>query len=183
MDFKARNPILPRWTYDQLNSLRHPMPYLMPYFGDVIELDAPDRSTIFLAFRGRCDFDEVMIVNYLIEARPDDVMRRAYEAGDINMEDFWDHRGWLIRMETRLVDYDDPPIQYVHPSQMDRESRAKLQSFGDLSPYEHLIKIYTNIVELSKAFGDDTSEYQWRIDELIQNMPPRQGLLTSKKVA
>jgi hypothetical protein len=183
MDYKSRNPTLRHWSYEHLNTLRNPMPYIGPSIADIIELDAPDRSTVFLAFFGIYSLDEEIVTRYLVEAPPGDVMRSAFEAGDVSMEDFWDHRGWLIRMETKILDCEDSVMQYIHPAQMDSESRASLQRYGDQSPYERLIENLKMLVDFYRRRGEDTSEYQRQIQEAIKHMPPRLAPVTLKKIA
>jgi hypothetical protein len=183
MDYKTRYPNIPRWSDEHLNTMRHPMPYTGPCITEIMELEAPDHSAVFLAFFGRCCIDEEMIVWYLVEAPPGDLMRNAFEAGDVTMEDFWDHRGWLIRMETKVMSCEDPVMQYIHPAQMDSESRANLQSYGDQSPYERLIEKLNMLVDFYRSRGEDASEYQRQIQEAKRHMPPRQAIATSKKIA
>jgi hypothetical protein len=110
-------------------------------------------------------------------------MRSAFEAGEVSMEDFWDHRGWLIRMETSVMGDDDPRMQYIHPSQMDSNSRMHLQSYGDQSPYYRLIHKLSHLLEIEQSRGEDTSESQRQINEAIKHMPLRQAPVTSKKIA
>jgi hypothetical protein len=183
MDYKSRNPILPRWSDDHLNTLRHPMPYIGPCIAEIMELDSPDRSAVFLAFSGGYFLDEGIVIKYLVEAPSDDVMRRAFEAGDISMEDFWDHRGWLIRMETRIMSTDDPVMKYIHPAQMDLQSRGILQSYKDRSPYERLIDKLYILVDFYSSLGQDVSEYERQIIEAKRHMPPRPARMTLKKIA
>jgi hypothetical protein len=181
MDYKSRYPKLSGWTNKHLDTLRHPMPYVGPCIAEITELDAPDESTVFLAFFGDFVLDIETIVWYLVEAPPGDVMRSAFEAGEVSMEDFWDHRGWLIRMETSVMGQDDPWMQYIHPSQMDLNSRAHLQSYRDQSPYYRLIHKLSHLLEIEQSRGEDTSESQRQINEAMKQMPPRTASVNLKQ--
>jgi hypothetical protein len=183
MDYKSRNPSLPRWSFDHLNTLRNPMPYIGPCIADIVELDAPDKSSVFLVFFGTSNIDSEIVTRYLVEAPPGETMRQAFEAGEVSMEDFWDHRGWLIRMDRRILSADDPTVTYIHPTQMDSESRANLQSYGDQSPYERLIEKLYILVDFYSSLGQDVSEYHRQIQEAKRHMPPRQAPVTLKKIA
>jgi hypothetical protein len=66
MDYKSRYPKLPCWTNKHLDTLRHPMPYVGPCITEIMELDAPDESTAFLAFFGDFILDTKTIVWYLV---------------------------------------------------------------------------------------------------------------------
>ncbi len=174
MDYKSRNLILPRWSCDHVDTMRNPMPYARSCLTDIMELDAPDRSTTFLVFYGHGLLDEEITFWYLVEAPRDCIMRRAFETGEISMEDFWDHKGWLIQMETILMATSDPVIKYIHPTQMDAASRANLQSLNGRSPYEHMIDRLTSLLKFRKDQGVDISDYQAQIDDVIRHMPHRE---------
>jgi hypothetical protein len=169
MDYRSRFPVIPRWSFEVLNTVRHPLPYVYPGLGGVEEIDAPDGSTIFLSIGisaysvGERDF----LVRYLIEAPPSDLMRASFERGELPMEDFAAHRGWLIRIENEILNEDDCTTSYIHPLQMDKRARDELSELGEVSPYEYLLSKLFRCRNSKKRCNEEYLSFENQIDVVL----------------
>lgn len=173
MDYKARFPKLPRWPHSVLESERHPLPYVHPGFGSIGELDAPDKSATFLTVGTSLIRDQEIIVRYLLEAPIGYPMRTAFENGEVSIEDFADHRGWLIRLQTKIFCYDDLIVSYVHPTQIDSEARQFFKCFEDVGPYQRLLNGLVSIRNIHKKIGEEYESYDKEIQELLETYPSK----------
>lgn len=173
MDYKSRFPQLPRWPHTVLETARHPMPYVDPGFGSIQELDAPDKSAVFLTVGSSIIREEETIIQYLLEAPVGYPMRDAFENGEISIADFADHRGWLIRLQTKLFCNDDLIVNYVHPTQVDAEARHYFKCFEDVGPYQRLLNGLISIRNIHKKIGQEYKSLDAEIQNLLETYPSK----------
>jgi hypothetical protein len=135
MDYKSRNKIPLNWTRAIFNAGAHPEPYDVASAHQLMEIDAPDGSTKFLAIFGDMDNSETSAVFYAIEAPISCPVRRSFERGEISWLEFWGHRGWLLRLTVHL---NDGPLEaeYMDPSQMSALTTKIISRLGNVSPFE-----------------------------------------------
>lgn len=135
MDFKARFPLFSAYPTNLLETGRFVFPFDSPAVYLLKEIDAPDRSVIFLRFGNRFSADESKAFGYLTEAPPNCPMRRAFEFGEITWQDYWYSREWLIQLEMPFPDLGSMvPAKYIHPSEMDYRSKEYIDLYNHESP-------------------------------------------------
>ena len=135
MNYKSKHSDPPVWTLEEFDRHRRPEPYDIPTGGELLEFDAPNQSTIFLA--GSCldkkeEFDCSL---YAVEAPPHCPMRQAFEWGEISWMEFFTEREWLLQMflplnAIRVVS------RYISPREIGPETRGYFEAVGGQFPYE-----------------------------------------------
>lgn len=145
------------------------MPYIHPGFGHVTELDAPDKSAVFLTIGTCSNIDEEILVRYLLEAPPGYPMREAFENGEISIEDFADHRGWLIRLQKKILSPEDFVATYIHPTQIDPRVRRFYRRFESVGPYQKLVDGLKTIRDIQKKCGLEYNLYDVELEHIYKN--------------
>jgi hypothetical protein len=122
------------WTYEQFIQRRKPEPYDFLIIGTSYELDAPDKSTVFLLLFAGWDETTGDTTFYGLEAPVTCPMRQAFEQGEISWEDFWTREGQIYRF---LVPFNPGPlrIDVIPTSQVNKTARDAF-SYGTYSPYD-----------------------------------------------
>lgn len=173
MDYKTRFPNLPRWTDNVFDSLNNPIPFIDPGFGRIIELQAPDNSTCFLGIgstylAGSGEGDEGLIY-YLLEAPRNCPMRKAFELGKISYDDFIGHRGWLIRLQTKVMSKEDPIVTYIHPQQLSEGVGSFFKQFEPINPYQRLYDGLVFVRNFNHDIGEEYKSYDKRIEDFLRD--------------
>lgn len=167
MDYKARFPKISTWPASCHDKLRHPLPYEYPGYGGIHEFNSPDGSATFLAIPARVTEYPEGIVYYLLEAPPGCPMRVAYESGKISFDDFLDHKGWLIEMTSVIGSDLDEEVRYIHPCQIDTETRANLQEFSG-NPFEILLSNMEWLNNFDREIGRDPTPRVRKANEILR---------------
>jgi hypothetical protein len=171
MDYKKQNPVLPIWPASVIYGQRKPMPFCDPNQSQIREIDAPDKSSKFLLICGAMLEEADTSIYYLVEANPNDSMRIAFENGEVSMEDFWSHKGWVIKMEYKLLSDDDLDVCYIHPSQIDGFARQRFSRFQYTCHYDHLIEQCYKGIDIFKNQSMDYSHIVKVLDHVRQIKP------------
>ena len=189
MDYKSRNKIPRNWTRAIFDAGTYPEPYDVMTSHQLKEINAPDGSTKFLAIFGDMDNSETSAVYYAIEAPNSSPVRKSFESGEISWSEFWNHRGWLLRLKVYL---NDGPleVEYMDPSQMSALTTKIIKRLGNANPFEmkreRLEWDWENAdflgidpVKTERAYRD----YLMRHAHRFANQMKNEGLVARKKTA
>jgi hypothetical protein len=137
MDYRDLNPYITSWSGQCLAKSVSLFPFDRPQSESFFEFIAPDGITRFLALFGGGGENEEFILStrrYLIEAPEDCLMRKAYAMGDIDWEDFWHHKGWLIELHKPNIMVNFAHVRYVHPNDISQDAKETIRELNDRSP-------------------------------------------------
>jgi hypothetical protein len=154
MDFKSRNDVAPRWTSDQIGCTRRPEPYDRNHQAVLLEIDSPDKSSVFLVAVGGLDEEHGEFTLYGIEAPGGCPMREAFEWGEISWVDFWSHKNWLLQINVPFG-AGDPISNYISWAQVNLATRSKFEFLSYRGPYHLKLQQLELSCEHSSWDGSD----------------------------
>lgn len=167
MDFKERHPQIAYWPRSSFEDALNPAPFQHPGLGRIFEIRALD-GTVFLSMPSWQLPDDEAITRFLIEAPRDCPTRAAFETGGISFDDYWDHKGWLVKLRCELVSENDYEACYITPSQIDLATRQKFRQFDGVSPYQYLLEGMEHFLKSAISKGEDVTERKKRIQDFYR---------------
>ncbi len=139
MDYRDENPKISVWSGACIAETHNVFPFNEPEIGGVWEFIAPNAVNRFIGIWGGGDESEDCTLSsswYLVESPLECPMRKAFVVGDVDWQDYWSHKGWLIELKKPNILEDFAYVKYIHPNNMSETGKKRLQRHSGRSPME-----------------------------------------------